>query len=130
MASLLSIVAIVCVIGAALARPQADEAQPELNGPGANGGHHGHGGHHCPLGAIYDKLTDAQKQALQAIFQDQTLTKAQIKAKLEAFEETLPSDLQAEISKEKQEREDKRTQFAAAATSLSANAQNIAEQIK
>lgn len=98
MASRLAVVALACVVGAALARPQANQGQqPGQNGQGATGGRHGHDGHHGPLGAVYDKLTDAQKQQLQAIFQDKTQSKAAIKEKLTAFEQGLSPELQVAI---------------------------------
>lgn len=94
MASRFALIVLVCVASMAIARPQANQRQQHGENGSLQGGKGGHGGPHGPLGAVFDKLTDAQKQELQQISQEQTLTKAQIKQKLEAFEQDLSSDLQ------------------------------------
>lgn len=94
MASRFALIVLVCVAVVAIARPQANQQQQYGENGGPRGGKGGQGGPRGPLEAVFDLLTDAQKQELQQIFQDETLTKAQIKQKLEAFEQGLSSDLQ------------------------------------
>ncbi|KAH7697968.1 Brugia malayi antigen [Aphelenchoides avenae] len=134
MASRFALIVLVCVASMAIARPQANQRQQHGENGSLQGGKGGHGGPHGPLGAVFDKLTDAQKQELQQISQEQTLTKAQIKQKLEAFEQDLSSDLQTLITNDKQEHDAKKTQFEtqnqAAVGALSANAQTVYQQIK
>uniref|UniRef100_A0A7E4VBD7 DUF148 domain-containing protein n=1 Tax=Panagrellus redivivus TaxID=6233 RepID=A0A7E4VBD7_PANRE len=69
-------------------------------GPGGKGGHGGPGG---PLGPIFANLTEAQQTEAKAIFAEafapnSTLTKAEGKAKIEAFVATLSPELQAQIN--------------------------------
>ncbi|KAH7702407.1 antigen WB14 [Aphelenchoides avenae] len=134
MASRFALIVLVCVAVVAIARPQANQQQQYGENGGPRGGKGGQGGPRGPLEAVFDLLTDAQKQELQQIFQDETLTKAQIKQKLEAFEQGLSSDLQAELTKTKQEHDAKKAQFEdqnqAAVSALSDNAQTAYQQIK
>lgn len=86
------------VVAAVSARPQGQQQSSGFGGQQA-----GAGGlpppppPFGPLGAVVDKLTDAQRESLKEIFSDQSLTKAQIKQKLDNFVSGLSSDLQVRL---------------------------------
>ncbi|KAH7703778.1 hypothetical protein AAVH_29048 [Aphelenchoides avenae] len=129
--------ALVALIAAsAFARPQAPQvglqAQGSVQGqtPGGLGGQHGFGGLHGPLQEIYSKLTDAQKQQLQQIFQDQSQTKATIKAKLDQFVSGLSQELQDQIQQVKSQFEQKKQQFVDAINGLQGDAKTFADKLK
>lgn len=47
-----------------------------------------------PFGPAFEKLSPNQKESLKKIFEDQALTKGQLKQKIEEFAKGLPADVQ------------------------------------
>ncbi|KAH7714936.1 hypothetical protein AAVH_17665 [Aphelenchoides avenae] len=83
-----------------------------------------------PFGPAFEKLSPEQKDALKKIFEDQSLTKGQLKQKMEEFTKKLPADLQSAINKAKEDGEKQLASVDEKAAKLSAGAKALVSKIQ
>ncbi|CAD5232364.1 unnamed protein product [Bursaphelenchus xylophilus] len=90
-----------------------------------------HGGPGGPLGGIFSQLTDAQKEQLHEIFQNnRNSTKAVTKAALDSFVSSLSSELQANVTAAKAAVEQKIAEQATKVSTLSQSAQTLYSELE